>query len=478
MSKQQKSLSNTLLTLSAVFSLAVLLFLPSVASAAPTGTNFSHIIIIAMENQDYGSVIGSSSAPFINSLASAGATMSNYQAYAQGISGCSAGCYQAFTAGQVVGGDGWCPRASSPCQNVPTIADQLSAAGLTSAAFCEDGCPRGADHFPWIGYTNTWNNCVTGSFTCNGSTTPSGMLLYGTTDALGGSTSYSSVQSNAGNSAFINYLNGANPANYIWFTPTDSHNMHDNSIATGDNYLASLLCGCGAGGTLTSPNSGTVFSTSLWKSGNTLLYIWWDENSNPPNVLYGPMIKSGYTSTNQYDEYNALHTIEENWALPYITTIVSNASPVSDVFGTWTPPSPTSLSASLSLSTSTPDVGSSVTFTGSASGGTAPYTYDWNFGDGSTATGASATHSYSKTGTYTVTMNATDSTGQTTTKTQQINVGQTSSPSPLPNATSTITFLVLGLVIGGVAGVTVYLARYHSHNNQLRKSVAGDHDRV
>src|SRR5690349_4226878 len=76
----------------------ILLSLP--ASAAPTGSNFNHIVIIAMENQNYGSVIGSGSAPFINSLAKLGTTVSNYHSYGQGIGGCSAGCYQAFTQGQ------------------------------------------------------------------------------------------------------------------------------------------------------------------------------------------------------------------------------------------------------------------------------------------------------------------------------------------------------------------------------------------
>src|SRR5437588_6908085 len=143
---------------------------PSHIQPAIRGVNFDNIVIIAMENQNYGSVIGSSSAPFINSLAAQGTTISNYHSYGQGISGCSAGCYQAFTAGQVVGSDSWCPRASSPCSagNVPTIISQLTSAGLSSALFCEDGCPRGSDHFPFIGYPSTWNTCVTGTFSCNG----------------------------------------------------------------------------------------------------------------------------------------------------------------------------------------------------------------------------------------------------------------------------------------------------------------------
>ena len=150
--------------------LIVLLSLPATASAAPTGSSFDHIVIIAMENQNYGSVIGSSSAPFINSLARTGSTISNYHSYGQNIGGCSAGCYEAFTSGQQSHSDGWCPRASSPCYTISNVADQLHTAGLTSAMFCEDGCPRGADHFPWIAYTSTWNTCVAGSFTCSGQT--------------------------------------------------------------------------------------------------------------------------------------------------------------------------------------------------------------------------------------------------------------------------------------------------------------------
>src|ERR1700758_3900791 len=150
----QKGLAGLFVALSVCI---MLISLPAMAAAAPTGTSFNHIVIIAMENQNYGSVIGSSSAPFINSLAAQGTTISNYHSYGQGIGGCSAGCYQAFVAGLQTVSDSWCPRASSPCRSDPTIASQLTAAGLTSAAFCEDGCPRGADHFPWIGETSTWN---------------------------------------------------------------------------------------------------------------------------------------------------------------------------------------------------------------------------------------------------------------------------------------------------------------------------------
>jgi PKD repeat protein len=400
-----------------------------------------------MENQNYGSVIGSSSAPFVNSLAALGTTISNYHSYGQSIGGCSAGCYEAFTAGQQHVSDGWCPRANSPCSSEANIADQLKNAGLSSAMFCEDGCPRGADHFPWIGYTSTWNSCVTNFANCNGQTGPDGNLLYNSVDTLGGSTSYNSRQANAGNSVFVNYLNSANPASYIWFTPTDSHNMHDNSVSTGDNYLASLLCGCGAGGTITSPNSGTIFSTSLFKSPGTLLYIWWDEYDPSPNVEYGSMIKIGYTSTAGYDEYDSLHTFDSNWALPYITSAVSADSGMTNIFRTITPPA---LTASFTYLPTSPTVNTAVSFTATAVGGTAPYAYSWSYGDGSTGTGATTTHTYATTGSYTATLTVTDAASTTAKSSQTIQVFSVQSLTAsftinptIPSSGQTVTFTAI-----------------------------------
>jgi len=155
--------------------------------------------------------------------------------------------------------------------------------------------------------------------------------------------------------------------------------MHDNSISTGDSYLKSLLIGSG---TLSNPASGSLLASSVFTttSYRTMLYIWWDEYDPSPNIQYGSMLKEGYVSTNKnYDEYASLHTIEANWGLPYLTSAVSGAPYMSDVFG-----------------------------------GSAP--------------------------------------------------GALSATS---DSLSTLTFLYIGLIAGGAVSVTIYLAKYHSHNRKL-----------
>src|SRR5207247_10232354 len=102
-------------------------------AAAPVGLQYDHIVIIAMENQNYGDVIGSPSAPFINSLAAQGTTIPNYHSYGanafsgDNINGCSAACYVALIAGS----DDGVSDSYSFCLTCTTLAYHLHRCGLT-----------------------------------------------------------------------------------------------------------------------------------------------------------------------------------------------------------------------------------------------------------------------------------------------------------------------------------------------------------
>src|SRR2546422_285987 len=412
--------------------------------ATPPGLQFDHIVIIAMENQNYGSVIGSSSAPFINSLAAQGTTITNYHSYGanafsgDNINGCSAACYVALISGSDNGvSDGY-----SCCLAGTTFVDQLQSAGLTWQAYCESGCPRGNDHFPFTGFASDANS--PDIFTASSVTT----------------------------SQFITTANSANPPNLLWFTPTDNHNMHDNSVSSGDSYLKKFLVG---NGTVLSPGSGSLLSSSLFRNSQyrTLLYLWWDEYDPSPNVEYGNMIKKGYTSTASYDEFSSLRMIEDNWN---IGTLINSAYalPASDIFGTI---GPLPFSASFTLLPLTPKVNATVNLTALASGGTLPYSYSWSFGDGSTATSLTTTHTYAAVGIYLVTLTVHDSAGGSATSTQTVRVvpvlplttSFTASPA-IPDAGQTVAFTAVALGGNGPYSYSWNLAGISKTGNPVSQS--------
>jgi Cellulase (glycosyl hydrolase family 5)/Phosphoesterase family len=356
--------------------------------SAPAGLNFDHIVIIAMENQNYGGVLGggtsstcpTSTAPFLCSMLPFSSTIPNYHSYGENINNCSAACYTAFMAGYC------CPADGYGTINVPNlVGDRFPAAGLTWQAYCENGCPRGNDHFPFTAFQDVQNspNIFTGS---------------------GVSTSQ-----------FIATANAANPPNLLWYTPTDNNNMHDNSIQTGDAYLKSFLVGSGQMG---SPAAGSLLASSLFASSQrTFLYIWWDEYDPSPNIEYGSGVRTNFASSAGPDEYNSLAAIESNWGLSCIANECSHTG--LDIFGSSGGPPP--LTASITVSPSSPVAPATITLTASVSGGTAPYGYSWAVGS-STATGNPATVANLASGSFTATLTVTDAQAHTATASKLFSV--------------------------------------------------------
>src|SRR5437879_12753756 len=281
-------------------------------SATPTATYFDHIAIIAMENTAYASVFGSgtasscptSSAPFLCGMLPLGATLPNYNSYGataadtNDFNGCSAACYVGFMLGYTYGVvDGY---SFSSVSGNPQLVTSLASAGLTWQAYCESGCPRGADHFPFSG-ANTFTS------------------------------------SSVSTSDIIAAADSAAPPNFLWYTPTDGNNMHDVSVSTGDSYLQSFLVGSGS---TASPASGSLLASNVFTnpSYRTLLYLWWDEcggsncscdaNNPAPHLLSDTTVKKGYASpdTTGIDEYAAVRTIGKHWGFSRLAQCAAAAA--------------------------------------------------------------------------------------------------------------------------------------------------------
>jgi phosphatidylinositol-3-phosphatase len=371
-----------------------------VGRAAPTGTSWDHIVVIAMENQPYSAVMGSGtgtgSTPFLSSLLGQSYTNTFFGGYGsagRSINGCSAGCYAALISGsdQGVSDGNW--GAFGP---VPTVIDKMNSAGLTWQAYCESGCPRGNDHFP---------------FTASNSISSSPNLF------TSGSVSTSS---------FVSAANSANPPNFLWYTPTDNNNMHDNSVNSGDSYLQSFLVGSGS---VSSPGSGSLLASNVFRNTRTLLVLWWDEpcgnsgcgdGNSTPNLYYGTSVTRKVSTSNAFDTYSLLRLIEDNWGLP---TLAGNDATATGLKADVSVPCASNcnnpLSATITYNPTSPTPGVAVTFTGSASGGTGPYRFTWS--GGVTSTTNPVTTNFAA-GTYTVNLSIQDSGAPTQTATASVTV--------------------------------------------------------
>jgi hypothetical protein len=250
-----------------------------------------------MENNEYGSIIGNSSAPYINSLARQYALGTQYYA----VTHPSLPNYLAMTAGSTFG-------ITSDCTtcwiNATNLADQIEASGRTwraymesmpSACFVGDSGEYAQKHDPWIYY----NDIRTNSARCSSHIVP--FTQFGPDMA------------------------GGNVANFVWITPNLCSDMHDCSVGTGDSWLAQ--------------NVPTILNSSAFKNGG-VLFITWDEGATNAGcctnaaggrvamLVVSPLAISGFASTTAEDHYSLVATIETSWSLGRLNNAGCSCSPV------------------------------------------------------------------------------------------------------------------------------------------------------
>lgn len=245
-----------------------------------------HVVIVIEENHSFASIIGSSSAPYINSLAQQGALFT--QSFA--VEHPSQPNYLDLFSGANQGvTDDSCPHSFS----TENLATELTAASQTFTGFSEDlpaagstVCTSGAyaeKHAPWVNFTNvpaTSNQPFT-SFPTDFTNLPTVSIV----------------------------------------DPNLNDDMHDGTITQGDTWLQQHI------------DSYVQFA----QTHNSLLIVTWDEDDNASGnqiatIFVGPMVKQGQFAET-INHFNVLRTVEDLYGLTHIGG-AATATPISDVWKT------------------------------------------------------------------------------------------------------------------------------------------------
>jgi acid phosphatase len=243
-----------------------------------------HVVVVVMENHSYSSIIGSSSAPYINGLAAQGALFT--RSYA--VTHPSEPNYLALFSGSTAGlQDDNCPYTF----NSVNLASELIAARDSFVGYAESmphdgytGCAAGEyarRHNPWVDFTNV----------------PS-----------------------ADNRTFAAFPGDYTRLPTVAFViPNLIDDMHDGTIEQGDTWLRMHIDGY-----------------AQWaKAHNSELIVTWDEDDDSsgdqiPTIIVGAHVRPG-TYSETITHYNVLRTIEDFYRLPHAAHS-AEAGPISDIF--------------------------------------------------------------------------------------------------------------------------------------------------
>lgn len=243
-----------------------------------------HVVIVVLENHAYGEVIQNSNAPYISSLATSGATLT--QSFA--VSHPSQPNYLALFSGSTQGliSDS-CPHTYSGAN----LGQELIAAGKTFVGYSESmpsdgytGCTSGRyarKHNPWVNFTNV---------------PASANLRY---------TRFPTDFTQLPTVSFV--------------IPNLCNDMHDCSVATGDTWVKNNLNGY----------------VQWAKTHNSVLLLTFDEDdfsasNRIPTLFVGQPVKPGSYSI-RVDHYGILRTLLDMYGLPCVGSACS-ATPLTTIW--------------------------------------------------------------------------------------------------------------------------------------------------
>ncbi|HET7748386.1 MAG TPA: alkaline phosphatase family protein [Terriglobales bacterium] len=313
----------------------VLLVSPLNAQAdRSTMKNFQHVFVIMMENTGFDTLIGNANAPFINAAAANYGLATNYF----GFTHPSQPNYIAATSGSNNG----VISDSDTTIDVPNIVDQLEAHGKT-----------------WKAYMQSFSLCATPlDHAC-------GNQLY--ERKHNPFISYLDVQSNPARVAnivdfgqFASDLAGGKVADYVWISPDQCHDMHGRAATPDDpcdfSQVPALIA---AGDSFLLNTVSAIMNSPAW-TGNSVIFIVWDESDFTGSGFNGFGDDSGCcdsvagqggghvvgitishsdhsprSSSVAYNHISMLATIEDGWSLGCLafTCDTVNVTPMSDLVG-------------------------------------------------------------------------------------------------------------------------------------------------
>ena len=239
------------------------------AGASPCGWGspppaYNHVVVVVLENKAYGEVIGSTSAPYLNSLARACGLATNYHA----VTHPSLPNYLALVSGRTAGLDGLDCSPGPYCRSTsPTLFGQLAGSWWTFAESMPSACAR----------TNAGEYLVRHN--------PAAYFPR-LTSCTRNDQPYTRFQLTR---------------RFVLVVPNACDDMHDCSVATGDRWLARFV-----------PR---ITGSAAYAAGRTALFVVWDEDDGSagnrvPFIVVSPSTTPETRSSTHFTHYSALRTWE------------------------------------------------------------------------------------------------------------------------------------------------------------------------
>jgi Calx-beta domain-containing protein/phosphoesterase family protein len=238
-----------------------------ICTAATPPAHYQHVIIVVMENKNYGQVIGNVGAPWTTALSKSCASANHYA----DVASPSRPNYIAMTSGGTFGCEGSDADPPGNCTPPsPSLFKQVLDSGGTVLSYAE-------------------------SMTSNCQTTSSGEYAV----------KHNPWPYYSAEASLCQQFNKPMPASIdvnnlptlMYIAPNLCNDTHDCGVATGDQWLQSHLQ--------------PVLDSAAYQSGSTAVILTYDEYTSLPNVFAAQSVNPGTVVTANTDHYGLLRTIED-----------------------------------------------------------------------------------------------------------------------------------------------------------------------